>query len=98
MKRTLLSLGLAVLVFAAPASANAMFKKVKVKTVTGCVTRAGSDYRLAYTTKTKRKAKAYTLAGRDLASALGHRVQVQGPVTKGVMRVTTLKDLGRCPV
>jgi len=86
MRRMLLSVGLALLVFAVPALA----KKAKVKTVVGCVTRAGGGYRLAYSTKKKGKAKAYTLVGRDVASELGHRVQAQGPITKGVMRVTTL--------
>jgi hypothetical protein len=90
MRFIAVTIALALSVAVVPAEAK---PKNKIKTVVGCVEGTPNHYEL--TTKTKKgKAREYTLVGtRDFASEVGHRVRVQGAVSKGNMKVSSLKDL-----
>jgi len=65
-----------------------------IKTVTGCVEGTSGHYELSAVTK-KGKHHEYALVGdRDFSAQVGHKVQARGAVTKGSLKVSSMKDLG----
>jgi hypothetical protein len=85
-----ITIGLAVCVAASPVEAK---HKNKTKTVVGCVQGTPSHYALSAVTK-KGKHRDYALVGdRDFGPEVGHKIQAQGIVNGGAMKVSSMKDL-----
>jgi hypothetical protein len=91
MRRILaVMIGLALCVAVSPVEAK---HKNKIKTVVGCVQGTPSHYALSAVTK-KGKHHDYALVGdRDFGAEVGHKIQAQGVVNGGSMKVSSMKDL-----
>ena len=89
MKATMIALGLALVVAAAPAEAA----KHKNKAVVGCVEQHDSNFQLSTVSK-KGNAKHYTLVGsHNFAQDVGHRVRVNGVVGKSTINAGSVSTV-----